>query len=144
MRFDELLTELGKNIGLEDLAFDANGSCSVFLDDDEVFFELSDGRLLIISPIGPVSGREGLFRAVLEGNFLGGQSAFGSIGINSDQNEFVLSRVLEGDVPYLDFEKSLLVFIRCLRKWKNIVRDARMPDDVQETAKAENGNWLSV
>ena len=52
-------------------------------------------------------------------------------GINADQDEFVLSRVLEGDEEYADFEKSLLIFIQCLRKWKQTIREGQVADAVQ-------------
>ena len=130
MDYDALIAELGKNIGLEGLAFDSDGSCSVVFDDkDEIFFEKNSGKMLIIAPLGPAAGRENLFRSVLEANFLGGQAAFGSIGINADQDEFTLARVLEGDERYEEFEKSLLIFIQCLRKWKRIILDGKLPQE---------------
>ncbi len=67
--------------------------------------------------------------SILEANFLGGQAAFGSIGINADQDEFTLARVLEGDECYEEFEKSLLMFIQCLRKWKRIILDGTLPQE---------------
>ena len=43
----------------------------------------------------------------------------------------MLSRVLEGDEEYADFEKSLLIFIQCLRKWKQTIREGQVADAVQ-------------
>lgn len=130
MDFDALIAELGRNIGLEGLAFENDGTCSVFFDEDEVFFEKHGGKLLFIAPLGSAEGKEDLYRTVLEANFLGGGAALGAIGIDPDQDGFVLSRVLEGDEDYADFERSLLLFIRCLRKWKPVILEGRMPGPV--------------
>ncbi|MBO6003172.1 MAG: type III secretion system chaperone [Mailhella sp.] len=57
MDFDALIAELGRNIGLEGLAFENDGTCSVFFDEDEVFFEKHGGKLLFIAPLAPRKGR---------------------------------------------------------------------------------------
>lgn len=125
MDYDELISKLGEMIGISDLAFEGDGSCSVIFDDDEFFFEKVKNRLVIIAPLGPAENKEEIYRELLEANFMGQDSALGSIGINPEQEEFVLTRVLEGEEPYETFEESLLIMIRSARKWKPIIREGK-------------------
>ncbi len=128
MDFDGLIERLGLMIGISDLAFDADGCCSINLDDDEFHFEKIKDRLVVIAPLGPAENHEELYRLILEGNFMGKDSALGSIGINSEQEEFVLSRYFEGEESYDTFEESLLIMLRSVRKWKEIIKKG-LPED---------------
>ncbi len=122
MDFDGLIARLGLMIGISDLAFDADGCCSVNLDEDEFHFEKIKDRLVVIAPLGPAENRAELYRLMLEGNFMGKDSALGSIGINSEQEEFVLSRYFEGEESYETFEESLLIMLKTVRSWKEIIK----------------------
>ena len=51
MNGEFLIGELGRAIGI-DLKLSEAGTCGVFFDDDEVFFELHDGRLYLIADLG--------------------------------------------------------------------------------------------
>ena len=132
MKYDNLIAELGKMIGLESLKLTEDEGSSVFFDEDEIIFEYTEGRLLLIAPLGPVEGNEKLYRDILEANFVGRDSALGSIGINPLYDEYTLSRTFEGDLEYKEFELSLL-FIRTLRKWKSILQDGQVPEKFEET-----------
>ncbi len=122
MTYDEIISELGKNIGIDDLSFSHENNCCVVFDKkDEIVFEKSDNRMFMIANLGTSHGKENVFRSLLEGNYLGNLSAFGSIGINSDLDEFTLTRVFEGDIEYHDFEQSLAYFIVCMRKLKDLI-----------------------
>ncbi len=134
MDFDGLIARLGLMIGISDLAFDADGCCSVNLDDDEFHFEKIKDRLVVIAPLGPAEKREELYRLMLEGNFMGKDSALGSIGINSEQEEFVLSRYFEGEESYETFEESLLIMLKTVRSWKEILKNG-LPEDKSEQKK---------
>ena len=64
-----------------------------YLDDEKIdsFFEKVKNRLVIIAPLGPAENKEEIYRELLEANFMGQDSALGSIGINPEQEEFVLN-----------------------------------------------------
>jgi hypothetical protein len=122
MTYDEIISELGKNIGINDLCFSNEDNCSVIFDKkDEIVFEKSDGRMFMIANLGASQGKEDVYRMLLEGNYLGKFSAFGSIGINTDLEEFTLTRVFEGELDYREFEQSLAFFIVSMRKLKDLI-----------------------
>lgn len=125
MDFDNLISKLGEMIGISDLSFDDEGSCSVLFDEDEFFFEKIKDHLVIIAPLGSAENKEDLYREILEANFMGQDCALGSIGINKEQEEFVLTRVFESSLTYERFEESLLIMIKSARKWKTIIKEVR-------------------
>ncbi len=122
MTYDEIISELGRNIGIEDLCFSSEDNCSVVFDKkDEIVFEKSDSRMFMIASLGSSVGKEDVYRRLLEGNYLGNLSAFGSIGINGDLEEFTLTRIFEGELEYHEFEQSLAFFIVSMRKLKDLI-----------------------
>ena len=57
MEYGSLRRELGMTLGF-DLALSESGTCGVFFDEDEISFEVSDGRLFIMADLGSSEGRE--------------------------------------------------------------------------------------
>jgi len=130
MNHDELINKLGSMIDLEGLSFDDDGSCSVVFDDDEVFFEKADNHLFMFAPLCPVNGSEKLYREILEANFLSADNGSCTIAIDPYQDEYAVIRIIDGEVSYETFERILLAFIKCLRKWKK-----RILNDVPSDSK---------
>ena len=133
MNHKEIISELGRMVGLESLKLEDDKGTSVYFDDDEIVFEQTAGRLFVIAPIGPIEGHEDMFRTFLLANHLGADSALGSIGIDDLQDEYTLTRVFEGEFQYDEFEKSLLLFIRTLRKWKTILEEGKVSENIENT-----------
>lgn len=117
MDCDHLLQQLGTAIGL-DLRFSENNTCGVFFDKDEVIFEKNEGKLYLIAALGSSAGREDVCRRLLEANYLGAQTGFASIGLDSGREDFVLHRVLAGDMDYAEFEEAVSLFVRAARHWR--------------------------
>lgn len=143
MDFDNLIIKLGSMIGIDYLSFDSNGCCNVYFDDDEFFFEKIKDRLIVIATLGPAENKEELYREILEANFMSHDSALGSIGLNSEQEEFVLSRVFEGEENYETFEESLLLMIKSVRKWKQIIKTGKV-DLTEKNEKTADQNFNFV
>ena len=117
MNGEFLIGELGRAIGI-DLKLSEAGTCGVFFDDDEVFFELHDGRLYLIADLGPASGREDAYGRLLSADCLGRESGQAVLGLDPDRSEFTLHRILDGEIGYPEFEKILTLFIQAVRYWK--------------------------
>ncbi len=114
---EDLLTELGRRSGLA-VALSQQGTCTVAFGKDEIFFEVKSDRLFIIADLGAVYGLDQNFKELLEACNIGGQTAFGSLGIDAVRQELVLTRVLSAEVSYDKFEQILSMFVRVLRYWK--------------------------
>lgn len=117
MEYSALLRELGGVLGF-DLALSDQGTCGVFFDEDEVFFEVNDGRLFIMAELGSSEGRDEACVRMLKAANLGLETGFSCIGIDEMRGQFTLCRVLEGDIAYPDFEKMLTIFLGAVRYWK--------------------------
>ena len=117
MNSELLIAELGRALGI-DLKLSEAGTCGVFFDEDEVFFERHEGQLYLIAELGPAAGREDAYRRLLEADYLGHECGQGAIGIDANRREFVLHRVLDGEMGYPEFEKVLTVFVQAARYWK--------------------------
>ena len=117
MNCENIISELGHALGI-DLKLSEAGTCGVFFDKDEVFFERHESQLYLIAELGPAAGREGAYRRVLEADYLGHECGQGAIGIDANRREFVLHRVLDGKMGYPEFEKVLTVFVQAVRYWK--------------------------
>ncbi len=118
MDADFLLARLGSQLGLNDLHFSPQGTCSLKFDDDELTFEKNGSYLFLLANLGGVEGHESLYNQLLEGNYLGRYSALGGLGIDAQHNLFTLSRVLEGSLSFEVFETELVMFVRVMRFWK--------------------------
>jgi hypothetical protein len=130
MDCEHLLQQLGTAIGL-DLRFSESNTCGVLFDNDEVIFEKNEGKLHLIAALGPSAGRDDVCRRLLEANYLGAQTGFASIGLDSGREDFVLHRVLEGNMDYPEFEEAVTLFVRAARHWRKWLAN---PQGAQEAS----------
>ena len=114
---EHLLHRLGRTIGIE-LRFGDSNTCSVIFDRDEVVFERDGRRIFLMAALGPVAGRDGLCRRLLEANYLGAQTGLACIGIDAGREEFVLHRVVAGNMAYPEFEEAVTLFVKAVRHIK--------------------------
>ena len=117
MNIVQLIGELSHALGIELKLSDA-GTCGVFFDEDEIFFERHENQLYLIAVLGPDIGRGDAYRRMLEANYLGHECGQCTIGLDANRREFVLHRVLDGEMGYPEFEKILTVFVQVVRYWK--------------------------
>ncbi|MBQ9274275.1 MAG: type III secretion system chaperone [Succinivibrio sp.] len=123
MNASELIVSLGNRLGIGELALSPEGTCSVIFDQDEVAFEVNSDRLFLIADIGPATGREDMYNALLRANHLGNGSAFGNLGLDWERDVFCLSKVIEADETEELFENQLALFVKTLRYWKEYLQN---------------------
>jgi hypothetical protein len=89
-----LLKELGKHIGLEQLELDEEGQCTLAFDEEIVvtFVADPDGGLNAVSFVGelPDSGAEAFVRGLLEENFLPSNHGGARFAIEPNSNRVVM------------------------------------------------------
>lgn len=113
--------------------------CGVFFDQDEVSFEVNYDRIFIIAELGSAIGREDAFNRLLSANYLGAQTGFAFIGIDSTRQTFTLNRILDGDLTYKEFEDSVTLFIKALRYWKEWLS---LPQEIAQDKPVEQFNTV--
>ncbi|MCR5535922.1 MAG: type III secretion system chaperone [Succinivibrio sp.] len=118
MDADLLISRLGTQLGISDLIFSEDGTCSIQFDDDEICFEKNGRYLFVIANLGDSECADTIYGQMLEGNYLGRYSALGELGIDAENDWFTLTRVFEGDVSFTQFEKDVVLFIKVVRFWK--------------------------
>ena len=118
MQFASLIQELGQTLGIS-LTLPESGTCGVIFDEDEVSFEVNDGRLFIMADIAPAEGHEEALPRLLRAANLGLETGYSCIGIDDKSGEFTLCRILEGEWSYPEFEKALSIFVPAVRYWKS-------------------------
>lgn len=91
---NNLLKELGKHIGLEQLELDEDGQCTLAFDEEIVvtFVADPDGGLNAVSFVGelPESGAESFVKALLEENFLPSNHGGGRFAMEPNSNRVVM------------------------------------------------------
>ena len=118
MQFASLIQELGQTLGIS-LTLPESGTCGVIFDEDEVSFEVNDGRLFIMADIAPAEGHEEALPRLLRAANLGLETGYSCIGIDDTRGQFTLCRILEGEWTYPEFEKALSIFVLAVRYWKD-------------------------
>ncbi len=118
MNTNKLLSELGENIKL-DLSLSEHNTCSVVFDEDEVIFEENNHQLFIYAVLGSSVGRDDLYGDLLYNSNLGANTGYASIGLDKERNEFLMYRILTGNMEYNEFQDILVLFIKSLRYWKD-------------------------
>jgi hypothetical protein len=89
-----LLKEFGRHIGLEQLALDDDGQCTLAFDEDIVltFVADPDGGLNAVSFVGelPASGAEQFVKSVLQENFLPSNHGGARFAVEPNSNRVVM------------------------------------------------------
>lgn len=129
MKTQDFIHQLGLSLNLPDLALDDNNVCRLVCDGHPIDFEkLPDSEdLFIIAEVCPLppTGRETLFRRLLEGNRYGIETADATLSLDPDQNAIILHRKL--DMTHLDyaaFTDLVSLFYARLLHWKDLVQKA--------------------
>lgn len=123
MKADELINRLGDAIGIE-LNFNAEGTCSVIFDEDEVAFEKDKDRIFIIGTVcAQLKNDIQLYRTLLCSNYLGIHTGFCTLSIDEPRNELILHRLIDEKTDFEHFEKDLVLFVKALRYWKKWIKE---------------------
>ena len=114
MTHQELLRKLGETAGIE-LELSGHSTAAAKFDGDEVNFESDGGRLYIYADIASAEGHEADFGKLLELNNLFAGTDGATIGLDRARGAFTLCRMVEGDVEYGAFERTVASFVTALR-----------------------------
>jgi len=112
-----LIKTLGEHLNAE-LELSEQGTCSVIFDEDEVIFEEHDRQLFVYAVLGSSVGREEACKELLACSNLGMNTGFASVGLDKGREEFLLYRILSGNLEYVEFQDIMVLFIKALRYWK--------------------------
>ena len=134
------LKEFGKELNLEELAFDENHTCILGIDNTfslHLTYEPNSDRLYLYCPILDGLPKDDKFRlklyeALLEGSMLGGQMAGGGIGVAVPEELILMHAVIEMG-PGTD-AKALCrfapVFVDAVEKWREKAKKLSEGQDV--------------
>ena len=122
--FAELLTAFGQEIGIPDLAFDANGTCSLIFDDMVVNIEKNtEGeKIFLYSTVGtiPATDKEPFYKMLLEANAFFKGTGGGTLAI--DEPSCAVLFLYQMSVKAMDnaaFSRTIENFINITEHWVN-------------------------
>lgn len=125
-----LLAAFGKSIGIDGLAFDDGGGCSLGFDSLAVQLThlMEAGQLLACAPLAhlPDTGAEPLLRVLLSANvaFRGTQGA--TLGADPDTGLVTLSYALSlADCDEVRFTQVLKNFVQIADEWQHRIESAQ-------------------
>jgi len=128
----QLIGDLGKTVGLDDLELDAAGYCCLVIDKDLVInieFDEPDARLMLYSMVGrPGSDRPAGLTELMEANYLGRGTGGATLGLERESGAIVLSRevpIAGMDLP--GFSGALERFINMAESWSRRLGEASSP-----------------
>jgi len=128
----KLLEHLGHNMGVENLAFNAQG-CSSLLFDDRIALNLESdrdaGRLHLHVELGalPSHDREAIYRALLEGNLFGTQTGEAALAVNPITEAVVLCRSLwSEEVSGTAFVEIVKTMVSCADVWQRALANGTL------------------
>jgi len=126
--FADILNAFGKEIGIPDLEFDENGTCSLIFDDIVVNLEKNaeSGKLFIYSSLGaiPSNRKEAFFKTLLEANAFFKDTGGGTLAID-DQSNIVLFlyQVHIGTLDQGSFSKTMENYINIVEHWTTRIKE---------------------
>lgn len=125
MNIDDILLELGKQMGLGSLKLDENRVCRLVFDSVLVVdIEATEGdqivNLYATVCTTPAEGKDALYETLLEASLFGLGTGGASFGIDKERGELLLWRVLNMDkTDYQEFVNVLESFVNHLEVWKD-------------------------
>ncbi|MES2596736.1 MAG: type III secretion system chaperone [Verrucomicrobiota bacterium] len=125
MNIPDTLTELGRQMGMADLALNDSGLCRVVFDQSLVvdFEEMDEGRTLHISStiasLDDDTHGELYFQTMLSANLLGVATGGACFSIAEEDSEVIFERRLEMiSLDFTGFSQAVESFVNHLEGWK--------------------------
>lgn len=139
-QFAELLSEFGKEIGIPDLTFDENGTCSLIFDDVVVNIEKNtdDEKIFLYSNLGtiPPQQREAFYKKLLEANAFFKGTGGGTLAVDEHSN--IVLFLYQVPVKSLDhgaFSKTMENYINIVEYWtEQVVKYPNAPSTASTSA----------
>ncbi len=134
MNLKDIIAELGKQMGLDNVKLDENGLCRLVFDKNYIvdIEEAEDKKTVhIYSAIGiiPLEGKEALYTKILEANLFGQGTGGATFAIDPNLSEVILFKSLNIEkTDYQDFANELEEFVNWVATWTEKIKSS----DVQE------------
>lgn len=153
MNLNDLLSDLGNNIGLGPLKLDDGGVCRLVFDGDtSVDIEESgdlEHHLLMHSVVGytPPEGRLAFYEKLLSGNYLGRQTVGGSLALDPSTGEVLLWRSLDtAQLGVEVFASKISDFVQTARHWSRelVASDPEAENDSLAAERFSEAGFLRV
>jgi len=124
MKFDLLLEQLGSATGLDGVALDASGNCTLRFDGEhDITFtgDAEDRAILLHSEVGDAAGLSSeSYRALLQASLLGAETGGSSLSVYGDPGIVVLwKRYNDAFEDYSSLEQAINRFLGQTIFWKN-------------------------
>lgn len=132
MELSTLLEELGTSTGLDGLAFDADGQCSLLFDGEhEVTFvrDPEDRSLILYCELGKLPAQaDGLCLRLMQASLLGAETGGAALSVHGAQNTVVLwKRHDENFEDLTALKQALNAFLAQVIHWKE-----RLPEEERQ------------
>lgn len=143
MNIEDVLKELGAQMGLPGLKLDDNKVCRLIFDkkftvDIEASQDLKTVHLYSPVCIIPPEGRENFYEGLLEANLFGRGTGGAAFGVDLEMGEVLLSRTLQMEkIDYQDFVNILESFVNHIEAWTDKIEKG-------EVGKGKHGHSTST
>jgi hypothetical protein len=162
MDTQQLLEHLARTMGVEGLAFNADG-CACLMFDGRIALNLESDRIAdrlhLHVELGalPSQGREAVYRALLEGNLFGAQTGEATLAVDKAADTVVLCQALRPEeLSGATFIEAVQAMVSCADVWQKALADGSLGGELPAAAAAANsesidtprgaggGPWLQV
>lgn len=132
---EKLISDFGKSIGIEGLAFDEFGCCMLVFDDDiivNIAHEKANQRILFFAYIGSVDAAVTPYKTLLKANFYWRGTGGATLSLDQDDGAICLTKPFGVNaLSPPDLTTELEKFISNIEKWRDWLKEGL---DSQEAA----------
>lgn len=149
MNIEDILKELGGQMGLPNLKLDSNKVCRLIFDkkytvDIEASEDLKTVHIYSALCIIPPEGREKLYEVLLEANLFGRGTGGAAFGLDLELGEILLSRTLIMEkTDYQDFVNILESFVNHVEAWTDKIDKGDLSKHHKDEEKQDHSSSSS-
>jgi hypothetical protein len=127
-RADTLIRALGHAVGIDALALDDGGTCTLSMDEMVLTLELDEGedRLVLHAGLGwlPAEGQAELLARLLEGNLFWKDTHGATLALDRREDRVLLLRAVPLDSPPAGFPGLVERFVDGAEAWREVIATA--------------------
>ena len=124
-RADALIRALGHAVGIDDLALDDGGTCTLRFDETVLALELDEGedRLVLHAALGPLpaEGQAELLARLLEANLFWKDTHGATLALDRGAARALLLRAVPLDAPPAGFPGLVERFVDAAEAWRAVI-----------------------
>jgi len=125
MALANLMKDLAAAIGLDNIAFGADGGGQLVIDDDVVVdirvASGQEGGFVVSALVGPIplDNREAVYGELLEANLVGDATGGAALAIDPTRSQIALRRRFSDDsMAFSVLDRELSIFVEALSYWR--------------------------